>query len=590
MKRSWPVFAFAVLCVFISPAVVVCQPEPVAVMAAAGAVHASDLHDEAASALPNDPDIPANQREMMRSSQVHYLEGSNLLKSGESAKAREEFNKAVDIMLKSGWDLTSTPVLDKFFQDLIYRIQQDESRYLLQPGEAEEKAESAVVDELDSLDLFPITIDPALKDIVESDLANARFDIPVVFNDRVLQSLNFWLSRGRKYFTDGLIRSGRYREMIQGIFREASIPSDLMYLAQVESLFKTNALSRAQAKGIWQFGKWTAIRYGLKVNRYIDERSDPEKSTRAAASYLNDLYAMFKDWNLVLAAYNWGEAKVQRLIDKSGVNDFWNLADLRRRNFPQETKNHVPLIMASIILARHPEKYGLPTELDSPESFERAAVTKPIDLKAAAKVLGTSVEELKALNPALRGSTTPPDYPDFELKVPMGSNPSAPALLARLPVGKFRPSQPESASRHKIKPGDTLGKIAAQYRVSVAALQAANSLQSEKALRVGAWINIPSSRRSGAVRKAPPKRGNINTKVASAPIRSSIKPASNAKTAQRSPSRARAIASNATLLNSKAFRRPASAVGRVEMALRTPSSKAGSSYSKRNSLKPPNPK
>ena len=157
-------------------------------------------------------------------------------------------------------------------------------------------------------------------------------------------------------------------------------------LAQVESLFKPHAVSRAQAKGIWQFGKGTAIRYGLKVTRDVDERSDPEKSTRAAARYLNDLFAMFKDWNLVLAAYNWGEGKVQRLIKSTGLSDFWQLVDLRRK-LPAETKNHVPLIQASVILGRNPEYFGLPTELDPPLKYAEVSVSKPIDLRAAAKVL-----------------------------------------------------------------------------------------------------------------------------------------------------------------------------------------------------------
>jgi len=153
--------------------------------------------------------------------------------------------------------------------------------------------------------------------------------------------------------------------MIAEAFKTESIPLDVMYLAQVESLFKTKAVSRARARGIWQFGRGTAIRYGLKVNRYIDERSDPEKSTRAAARYLSDLYAMFKDWNLVLAAYNWGEGKVQRLVDRSGRNDFWDLLELKR-NFPKETKNHVPLIMASIILARNPRSTACRLSSTSP--------------------------------------------------------------------------------------------------------------------------------------------------------------------------------------------------------------------------------
>ncbi|PYV13213.1 MAG: hypothetical protein DMG07_15215, partial [Acidobacteria bacterium] len=208
--------------------------------------------------------------DLMRISQLRYQEGLDLIKAGDPARARAAFDAAVDLVLKSQWSLSEARPLDRFFQDLIQRIHEDEARFL--PPVNDEHPESAVVDELDKLDLIPITVDPRLRDVVEADIARTRYDIPVMLNEKVLKSLNFWLSRGRKFFEEGLIRSGRYREMIEKTFKEASVPLDVMYLAQVESLFKTNALSRAQCKGMWQFGRGTAVRYGLKVNNYVDER------------------------------------------------------------------------------------------------------------------------------------------------------------------------------------------------------------------------------------------------------------------------------------------------------------------------------
>jgi membrane-bound lytic murein transglycosylase D len=346
----------------------------------------------------------------------------------------------------------------------------------------------------------------------------------------VVKSLDFWLNRGRKYFADGLVRSGRYRPIIEKVFREESIPLDLMYLAQVESLFKTHAVSKAKAKGIWQFEKGTALRYGLKVTRDVDERSDPEKSTRAAAHYLSDLFAMFKDWNLVLAAYNWGEGKVQRLIDRTGLKDFWQLVDLR---LPQETKNHVPLIQASVILGRNPEKYGLPTELDPPLQYTKVSISKPIDLRAAAKVLSTSLDELKRLNPALRGLTTPANYPNFQLKVPVDSDPDTHERLAALPRAKIK-LPPEYEGRHKVRPGETLSGIAARYRVSVAELGRANNFSSKKKLVAGTWLQVPSqsvvpskasaSRRAGSAKSsslAVSKQGTSAKKIVTSTGRSS---------------------------------------------------------------------
>jgi membrane-bound lytic murein transglycosylase D len=512
MKRPWPVYLLAACCVLFPPTGAAVQAPHLAPSASAEAAPiASALH---ASETPA-TDVPPALQDLMQRAQRRYLEGSNLIKSGDSAKARVEFNKAIDMLLESEWDFSTNASFGRFLQDLIRRIHQDESLYLQPEEPAEEKSESAVVDELAKLELVPIKVDPSLKDLVEADIASTKYDIPIVLNERVLQSMNFWLNKGRRIFTEGLIRSGRYRELIQRIFREESIPLDLMYLAQVESLFKTNALSRARAKGIWQFGRGTALRYGLKVNSYVDERSDPEKSTRAAAKYLNDLYEMFKDWDLVLAAYNWGEGKVQHLIDKSGRDNFWDLMELRR-NFPKETKNHVPLIQASIILGHNPEKYGLPRELDLPLTYDTLAVSKPIDLRSTAKLLNISLEELKRLNPALRGLSTPAGYPNFELRIPSGTDAEITEKIAALPAVKIKPPA-EFPSRYKIQSGDTLTQIALRFHTTVAALQAENDIKSPKSLRAGSWIRVPAP---SAVRKSSP---STNTSVANKRIPSTIK-------------------------------------------------------------------
>ncbi len=510
MRRSWPVLTVAL---FLAPGVslrATAQTEQ-AVFATLPMPALAD-GGETASSVADIPDIPDDFKELMRRAQQCYDDGSEHIKAGESAVALAKFNEAVEMLLESGWDLSSTPALHRFFQDLIQQIHQDESRYLQPRVVAEEKPEGAVVDELEWLDLIPISVDPALEHLVESDIASSRYDIPVVLNEAVVKAINYWLGKGRQYFVDGIKRSGRYRELIENVFQAESIPLDLLYLAQVESLFKANAVSRARARGLWQFGKWTAIRYGLKVNRYIDERYDPEKSTWAAARYLNELYAIFKDWNLVLAAYNCGEGKVQRLIERTGRNNFWDLLELRR-NFPRETRNHVPLIMASIILARHPEKYGLPLETDPPVAFERVPISKPIDLRTVSKLLGISLQQLRELNPALRSIATPPGYPDFELKIPAGTHPDVYSQLAVLPAVKVRP-EPEYGDRYRVRPGDTLSEIAARLGVSVAALQEENGIRSPRSLRAGAWISIPSrGARSGAAKRSK-SVGSLRTSAA----------------------------------------------------------------------------
>jgi membrane-bound lytic murein transglycosylase D len=481
MTRAWTIHRIAVLCCLL----LVASLMPV--------VYANGATSESTATSSYSLDIPVlpkGMQDLMNASQAKFGEGLRLIKAGESDRARESFNQAVNQVLQSDWDIPSTPALSRFFQNLIQQIEDSESQYLNVPDESEEDGDSAMVDELDDLDAIPATIDPAVEDTLIADLSNTKYDIPITINEMVAKSFDYWLNTGRKHFVDGLLRSGQYRPIIEKIFREESIPLDLMYLAQVESLFKPHAVSRARAKGIWQFEKGTAIRYGLKVTRDIDERSDPEKSTRAAARYLNDLFAMFKDWNLVLAAYNWGEGKVQRLINSTGKSDFWQLVDLKRK-LPAETKNHVPLIQASIILGRNAEKLGLPTELDPPLKYEEVSVSKPIDLRAAAKVLSTSIDELKKLNPSLRGLTTPANYPDFQLKVPIDSDPDIHDQLAALPTARVRLPD-EYSGRYKVKKGDTLSGIAARYHVTVAALQRANDISSRNRIRAGRWIQVPS--------------------------------------------------------------------------------------------------
>jgi membrane-bound lytic murein transglycosylase D len=352
--------------------------------------------------------IPREAAEVLQASHQKYLEGMDLVQSGESEKARNRFNEAVDLLLSSQWDITSTLHLNHFFQDLIQRIPQ-ETYYLAEKSDAETRK------------LYPLKISPSLKKEFGDHLGNTSYEIPITVNKTVAKSIYYWLNDGRQIFVNGLKRSGRYRPLIERIFREESVPLDLMYLAQVESLFKPTAYSKAQARGIWQFNESTAQQFGLKITRDIDERCDPEKSTRAAARYLKELYDTFGDWNLVLAAYNCGGGRVARMIRQAGIHDFWGLAQ-SGHGMPKETKNYIPLIQASIILARNPERFGLPTDLDPYTEYVEVAVQKPLDLHAAAKVLHTSVNELRRLNPSLTTMRTPAGYPDYRLKVPADSD------------------------------------------------------------------------------------------------------------------------------------------------------------------------
>jgi membrane-bound lytic murein transglycosylase D len=453
-------------------------------------------------AIAADDGISEALTSLMWASREKFLEGYDLIQNDDMDAARASFDEAVDMILSSGWVLSLTPQLDAFFKELTQHIKDAESDYFFSlydddynEWEVEDDEYIPGIDAFLDFDLDVVLDDPALRAALSNGLRQGKFDIPIDVNNHVAKSLEYFLNRGRKFYEDALIRSGSYRPLIEQIFREEELPLDLINLALVESAFKPQALSRARARGLWQFIQGTGARYGLRIASDIDERSDPEKSTRAAARYLKELYAMFNDWNLVLAAYNWGEGNVKRLIERTGTTDFWQLVDQQQKKIPAETRKHVPLILASAILMRNPEKYGFTTEFEPPLSYATVIVPKPVELRSIAKTLNTSVDELKKLNPAIKGNRTPARYPGgFELKVPAGSDPELFALIEKLPAAQVVAID----GKHKVEQGDTLYDIARRYGVALKDLQEVNDLSSKSILRIGMLLDIPESAKKTA--------------------------------------------------------------------------------------------
>ena len=448
--------------------------------------------------------VPEAMFDLMHASWAEFLEGCDLIQNDDVDAARASFDAAVEMILSSGWVISLTPPLDDYLKNLTREIRDVESDYFYSlygdddEMEIDDYEETPDMDAFLDLDLNVALDDPALRLALSSALRQGHFDIPIDVNDDVAKSLEYFLNRGRKFFEDALVRSGRYRPLIEQIFREEELPLDLINLALVESAFKPQAVSRAKARGIWQFMQGTALRYGLKVASDIDERSDPEKSTRAAARYLKELYEMFGDWNLVLAAYNWGEGNIKLLVNNTGTTDFWKLTTVKnqKKRMPAETRKHVPLILACAILSRNPEKYGFPTEFEPPMSYATVVVSKSVDLRSVAKELNTSVDEIKNLNPALKGNRTPTRYPDFVLKVPIpvGGDRELNAFIEKLP------SLPAIAvdGKHKIVQGDTLYGLALKYGVKLDELQEVNALTAKSILRIGTILDIPVSTKTSA--------------------------------------------------------------------------------------------
>src|SRR5687768_1144738 len=247
-----------------------------------------------------------------------------------------------------------------------------------------------------------------------------------------------------------------------------------------------NALSRASAKGPWQFMKATAVEQGLKHDWYIDERSDPEKATVAAAKYLKSLHRMFKgDWHLVLAAYNGGMGRVQRAMKRSGRDDFWTLST-SSKYLPRETREYVPLILAAIVVSRNPAQYGFDIPPAPPIAYEKVAVPRAIDLRRVAEWTGTSIDEIQALNPELRRWTTPVRYPQYEVKVPVGTAEKLTARLAGAPTSDLG-----ALNWYTVKSGETLTTVARKLRVARVDLAEANHLSVRSRIRPGQDLIIP---------------------------------------------------------------------------------------------------
>lgn len=293
--------------------------------------------------------------------------------------------------------------------------------------------------------------------------------IPIVLNKRVRWFIDHYTGPGRVSFAKWLERSTGYIEMMRPILQEEGVPEDLIYIALIESGFDPEAYSWAGASGVWQFMRPTAQRYGLKVNWWIDERRDPVKSTRAAARYFKDLYETFRSWYLAQAGYNAGEGRIQRGLRQVERKDFWTLA--KTRYVPLETRNFVPKFVAASILAKNPEAYGF-TGLNyaPPLRFEEVPARRSTDLRWIARAAGVSLEEIRRLNPELRRWWTPPNYPDYKLKVPPGTR----EKIARA-IADWNPRLLAHRT-YIVQPGDTLGAIARHLGTSVEVLAQFNRL------------------------------------------------------------------------------------------------------------------
>jgi membrane-bound lytic murein transglycosylase D len=409
--------------------------------------------------------------ELVQAAEREYQQGQAEYKAGHLNAAKEHFDRAVELMMQGPVEIQSDERLRNEFDKIVDDIHALEMQALKQgDGFTEQKPEPAPIDEANDVSA---PVDPNVKAKAEAELRQTPSDIPLVINDYVASYINFFTNsaRGRNTLINGWQRAGRYREMIFRILKEEGVPQDLFYLAQAESGFHPVAVSRVGARGMWQFMHYTAPIYGLQKNWWVDDRQDPEKSTRAAARHLKDLYNQFGDWWLAMAAYNSGAGNVQRAVQRTGYADFWEL--YRRNVLPAETKNYVPIIVAMTIVAKNPAQYGLTdVAIEPPLEPDVVKTNYAVDLRLVAEAVDSTVDEISDLNPALLRRVTPRDH-EYDLKLPHGTKEKFEQAIAAIP-----PDKRVLWRYHRVADGETLASIAKKYRVTTSAIAQVNNLES----------------------------------------------------------------------------------------------------------------
>ncbi|MGA9471561.1 MAG: transglycosylase SLT domain-containing protein [Terriglobales bacterium] len=440
--------------------------------------NASQANSQAAQALAVDP-----VADLIARVEKEYLAGQENYRAGHLEAAKQDFDSAFNQLLGSGFDLQSDDRLENELNRILDGTNDLELAALQQgDGFSEQPSEPAPIDEAN--EATP-AVDQNVKAKAEAEIKSTRSDLPLMMTDQVAGYINYFSNRGRGTIERALSRSGQYDEMIRRTLKQEGVPQDLIYLAQAESGFHPLAVSRAGARGIWQFMASRAKGYGLERSWWLDERQDPEKSTRAAAHHLKDLYNQFGDWYLAMAAYNSGPGTVQSAVKRTGYADFWEL--YRRNVLPKETRNYVPIILAVTIMAKNPEQYGLASVAkEKPLAYDTVKIDYPIDLRLAAECVDASAADLQDLNPSLLRMTTPKDHA-FELHLPAGTGKTFQGAVASIPVDKrvwWR--------YHKVQAGETLASIARAYHTAPKSIAQANDLNAnDEALAPESRLIIP---------------------------------------------------------------------------------------------------
>lgn len=459
----------------------------------------------AAAPAPVDP-----VQELLAAADRHFEAGRSELTLGHLARAKASFNEAIEVLLESPQGARSDTRVREHFDRLVDRIAALELTALATgDGFTERTTEPATIDQLLAISTFDTAPTAATAESVQADLQLTDHDIPIPLNDKVLRYVELFQGRLREFLAAGLERGAQYLPMIQNVFRAEGLPLDLAYVPLIESAFKPTALSRAKAKGMWQFMRGTGLENGLKHDWFIDERSDPAKATVAAAKYFRTLYNMFSDWHLAMASYNGGPGRTKRAIKKSGKEDFWTLS-ASTRYLPRETRDYVPMILAAVIIAKNPVQYGFdPIDTSPAPGVETVMVPPAVDLRRVAEWAGVAVDDIQQLNPELRRWTTPIRGASYTLTVPSGTGDVIRERLLATNANELNALQ-----WHVVKRGETMATIARKLGVSRIDLAEANYLRATARVAAGQKLLIPRMPSAALLARA---RADVSTVTDDAP-------------------------------------------------------------------------
>ncbi|MDT4897425.1 MAG: rane-bound lytic murein transglycosylase [Acidobacteriota bacterium] len=516
-----------------------------AALIAALALSATNLYAQipagsSARSIPTEIEkMDARVTQLITQSEARFKEGEIHLKTGERLQAREKFDKAVDTILESGMDVRASQKLQTYYLELVERIyrlevpqqqvtprvelaqaqtmpanytgqfqQDDKNAPPQEPGFKHQKFEPSPLDEYAKLVLTPeeTNVDP--EDLSNIETAKNAIDFQFETNSLIQGYINYYQGRGRSTMEAGLRRSGQFMQMARRIFREEGVPEDVTWLGQVESAWRTKALSWAAASGLWQFIPGTGRTYGLRQTAWIDERNSLEKATRASARYLKDLYNHFGNWELAMAAYNTGQGNIDRAIARAGSRSFWKIYPY----IVQETRNYVPNILATMLIAKNPERYGFRNvRPDAPLSYDVVQVPSATSLRLVAQATNVSVEYIQSLNPELRRDTTPRGEA-YQIRIPGGKANQFVAALKGIPIEKrdAAPNNVQLASYTRAKAnaaaappaapglmmvkaraGDTPARLAVIHNVSAEEIAKMNGVGINSEFQAGKEVRVP---------------------------------------------------------------------------------------------------